>query len=185
MGTAIERYRSGAFDRARGWADLEMGERRRRAVEACRDRDGEALWPLTEAYLTLHGSSGTATSPRTLKAYRWAVGRFLDYSASQAVNLLRATSGDGVRFVRSVEAGGLSASSTRVQLAGVRLLYSALRWSGATEAAPFSDVRPVADKTPAWDKRVPYAHAEVQALLAAADPRMRALLLLCAHGGCA
>lgn len=137
------------------------------AIERCqgealdRARNGEALWSLTEAYLTLHGSSGMATTPRTLKAYRWAVNRFLDYSGSQAVNLLRATSGDGVRFVRSVEAGGLSASSTRVQLAGVRLLYSALRWAGATEAAPFSDVRPVADKTPAWDKRVPYSHAEI------------------------
>lgn len=183
MGTAIERYQQGAFDRAKGWADLNPEERRRRAVEASRDQDGEGLWSLTEAYLTLHGASGTATSPRTLKAYRWAVNRYLDYAGTQAVNLLRATSSDGVRFVRSVEAGGLSASSTRVQLAGVRLLYSALRWVGATEAAPFADVKPVREKTAAWDKRSPYTHEEVQALVAAADARMRGLLLLCAHGG--
>lgn len=179
----IERYQQGAFDRAKGWADLNLEERRRRAALASRDLDGEALWGLTEAYLTLHGASGTATSPRTLKAYRWAVNRYLNYAGTQAVNLLRATSSDGVRFVRSVEAEGLSASSTRVQLAGVRLLYSALRWAGATEAAPFADVKPVREKTAAWERRVPYTHDEVQALVAAADPRMRALLLLCAHGG--
>lgn len=183
MELAIERYQQGAFDRARSWSDLNPEERRRRAVEASRDQDRDALWSLTEAYLTLHGASGTATSPCTLKAYRWAVNRYLDYAGTQAVNLLRATSSDGVRFVRSVEAGGLSASSTRVQLAGVRLLYAALRWAGATEAAPFADVKPVREKTAAWDKRTPYTHEEVQALVTAADARMRALLLLCAHGG--
>ncbi len=88
-----------------------------------------------------------------------------------------------MRFVRSVEAAGLSASSTRVQLAGVRLLYSALRWAEVTQAAPFADVKPVRDPTAAWDKRVPYTHEEVQVLVLAADARMRAQLLLCAHGG--
>lgn len=101
----------------------------------------------------------------------------------QAVNLLRASSSDGVRFVRTVEAEGLSASSTRVQLAGVRLFYAALRWADATQAAPFNDVKPVREKTAAWDKRSPYTHDEVQALLEHADERMKALILLCAHGG--
>ncbi|WP_246581012.1 tyrosine-type recombinase/integrase [Deinococcus aestuarii] len=179
----LDVYRGSALDRAKGWGDLLPEERRRRAVEAARDRDGEALWSLTEAYLTLHGASGTATSPRTLKAYRWAVGRFLAYVGEQAVNLLRMTTEDGVRFVRTVEAGGLSPASTRVQLAGVRLFYKALRWAEASQAAPFSDVQPVRDKTAAWDKRSPYSEAEVRALLDAAEPRMQALLLLCAHGG--
>ncbi|WP_081845846.1 tyrosine-type recombinase/integrase [Deinococcus marmoris] len=179
----LDVYRGEIFDRARAWADLNPEERRRRGVEACRDRDAEALWSLTEAYLTLHGASGTGTSPRTLRTYRWAVNRFLDYAGHQAVNLLRATSADGVRFVRATEAEGLSASSTRVQLAGVRLLYSALRWAEVTQAAPFSDVKPVRDKTAAWEKRQPYTHEEVQTLMGAADARTRALLLLCAHGG--
>jgi len=85
--------------------------------------------------------------------------------------------------VRTVEAEGLSASSTRVQLAGVRLFYAALRWADATQAAPFNDVKPVREKTAAWDKRSPYTHEEVQALLEHADERMQALILLCAHGG--
>lgn len=39
------------------------------------------------------------------------------------------------------------------------------------------------EQTTAWDKRAPYTHDEVQTLLAAGDARMRALLLLCSHGG--
>ena len=183
MSLALDVVRTTTFDRAKGWSDLNPEERRRRAVLAVRDQDADTLWSLTEAYLTLHGSSGTAISPRTLKAYRWAVNRYLTYAGAQAVNLLRATSSDGVRFVRTVEAEGLSASSTRVQLAGVRLFYAALRWADATQAAPFNDVKPVREKTAAWDKRSPYTHEEVQALLEHADERMKALILLCAHGG--
>ena len=183
MSLALDVVRTTTFDRAKGWSDLNPEERRRRAVLAVRDQDADTLWSLTEAYLTLHGSSGTAISPRTLKAYRWAVNRYLTYAGAQAVNLLRASSSDGVRFVRTVEAEGLSASSTRVQLAGVRLFYAALRWADATQAAPFNDVKPVREKTAAWDKRSPYTHEEVQALLEHADERMQALILLCAHGG--
>jgi integrase/recombinase XerC len=183
MTLALDVLRTTTFDRAKAWSDLNPEERRRRAVLAVRDQDADTLWALTEAYLTLHGSSGTAISPRTLKAYRWAVNRYLTYAGAQAVNLLRASSSDGVRFVRTVEAEGLSASSTRVQLAGVRLFYAALRWADATQAAPFNDVKPVREKTAAWDKRSPYTHDEVQALLEHADERMQALILLCAHGG--
>ncbi|WP_407572884.1 tyrosine-type recombinase/integrase [Deinococcus altitudinis] len=179
----LDLYRVSSLDRARSWNDLEAGERRRRAVVACRDQDREALWSLTEAYLVLNGTSGTSVSPRTLKAYRWAVDRFMTYAAEQAFNLLSPRSGEGVRFIRTVEAGGLSPASTRVQLAGVRLLYSALRWAEATQVSPFVDVKPVRDKTAAWDKRSPYREEEVTALLEQADFRMKALLLLCAHGG--
>ncbi|WP_155300497.1 tyrosine-type recombinase/integrase [Deinococcus kurensis] len=183
MSLALDALRTTTFNRAKTWGDLNPEERRRRAVLAVRDQDADTLWSLTEAYLTLHGSSGTAISPRTLKAYRWAVTRYLTYAGAQAVNLLRASSSDGVRFVRTVESEGLSASSTRVQLAGVRLFYAALRWADATQAAPFNDVKPVREKTAAWDKRSPYTHDEVHALLEHADARMQALILLCAHGG--
>ena len=182
-GMTLDLYRANPLDRARSWNDLGAGERRRRAVVAARDKDKDALWSLTEAYLVLNGASGTGVSPRTLKAYRWAIDRFLTYAGEQAFNLLSPVSGDGVRFIRTIEAGGLSPASTRVQLAGVRLLYSALRWAEATQVSPFNDVKPVRDKTAAWDKRSPYSESEVLALLEQADPRMHALLLLCAHGG--
>ena len=183
MGMTLDLYRANPLDRARTWNDLGAEERRRRAVVAARDKDKEALWSLTEAYLVLNGASGTGVSSQTLKTYRWAINRFLNYAGEQAFGLLSPATGDGVRFIRTVEAGGLSPASTRVQLAGVRLFYSALRWAEATQAAPFADVKPVRDKTAAWDKRSPYREEEVTALLEQADLRMKALLLLCAHGG--
>ncbi|WP_202630547.1 hypothetical protein [Deinococcus alpinitundrae] len=88
MPLTLDVYRVNALDRARNWNDLESGERRRRAVVAARDKDREALWSLTEAYLVLNGASGTSVSPRTLKAYRWAIDRFLIYAGDQAFNLL-------------------------------------------------------------------------------------------------
>ncbi|WP_407543347.1 site-specific integrase (plasmid) [Deinococcus radiomollis] len=183
MTLTLDLYRAAPLDRARTWNDLEAGERRRRAMTAARDKDRDALWSLTEAYLVLNGASGTGVSPRTLRAYRWAIDRFLTYAGEQAFNLLSPASGDGVRFIRTVEAAGLSPASTRVQLAGVRLLYSALRWAEATQGSPFADVKPVRDRTAAWDKRAPYSGSDVQTLVDGADARMRALLLLCAHAG--
>ncbi len=47
------------LQRTRDLANMSEDELRRFASEAARDRDGAALWALTEAYLTLHGSSGS------------------------------------------------------------------------------------------------------------------------------
>lgn len=73
MTLTLDVLRTTTFDRAKTWSDLSPEERKRRAVLAIRDQEADTLWSLTEAYLTLHGSSGTSISPRTLKAYRWAV----------------------------------------------------------------------------------------------------------------
>ncbi|MBB5363499.1 hypothetical protein HNQ08_002605 [Deinococcus humi] len=60
----LDVIRTTAFDRARSWSDLNPEERRRRAVLAIQDHDAQTLCTLTEASLTMHGSSGTGTSPR-------------------------------------------------------------------------------------------------------------------------
>lgn len=44
------------------------------------------------------------------------------------------------------------------------MLYAALRWSGATDAAPFADVKVATDKTPSWEKREAYTQTEVYCL---------------------
>jgi len=82
-----------------------------------------------------------------------------------------------------MESVGLSASTLRTRRAAARALYAALRWAGAVELDPFADTHPATDPTPAWEKRQPYSAAEVEALLAAAGPADRALLLLAAHEG--
>ena len=49
---------SSLVERTRDLATMSEDELRRFAVEAARDRDAAGLWALTEARLTLHGSSG-------------------------------------------------------------------------------------------------------------------------------
>ncbi len=48
---------------------------------------------------------------------------------------------------------------------------------------PSLDVKPVGERTSAWDKRSPSTHEEVQTLLDHAGEPMQALILLCAHAG--
>ena len=197
----LARYEGEPLERARAW--LEPDERRRQAVQAARDRDLETLWALTEAHHTLHG--GAAGSRHTLRTYRNGLRLWLLFTGRTAVSLLRPRSDEGSLFVRELEAGKLhlrrvskknphpdelagpgrplSASSVNAYLAGARALYRALRWAGATQADPFLDVRPRADKVARWDKRQPYSQAAVEALLQVGDARHRVTVLLGAHAG--
>ena len=176
-------FAAAPLDRAHTLGRLPEEERRRRAVEACRDKDAAALWALTEAYVVLHGERGAGISPNTLKAYRSSVESFVTWATNQAVNLLRAKPADALHFVRAQEGQGLKPATLRVRLAGARMLYKALRWAEATEARPFDDVRGAKDHTAPWDKRQPYSEDEMAALLAVAPARDQALLLLCGHAG--
>jgi integrase/recombinase XerC len=183
MNLSLDVYRGEALNGARRWADLHPQERRRRAVEAAQYLDGVTLWALTEAHTLLYGSAGAALSPRTARAYREGVVRFVEHAQRSGVSLIRPERDAGPLYARTLEAQGLAPSSVRVHLAAARALYKALRWAGVTELDPFSDTRPAKDKTAAWDKRQPYTEGEVRALLDASGPRDRALILLCAHGG--
>lgn len=176
-------YEGDTLSGARRWSELEAGERRRRAVVAAQGYEAGELWALTEAHTFLYGGAGAAISPRTARAYREGVIRFLAHAQSRAVNLLRPGRDAGAVYVRSLETEGLKPASVRVHLAAARALFRALRWAGVTEANPFSDARPAKDKVAAWDKRSPYSEDEVQALLRHATLRDQVLILLCAHGG--
>lgn len=176
-------YQGDLLSGARRWADLEAGERGRRAVVAAQSYDATELWSLTEAHTFLYGASGAAISPRTARAYREGITRFLTHAQLRTVNLLRPGRDAGAVYVRSLETEGLKPASVRVHLAAARALFRALRWAGVTEADPFADSKPAKDKVAPWDKRSPYSEDEVAALLAHASLRDRVLILLCAHGG--
>lgn len=176
-------YEGDLLSEARRWADLEAGERRRRAVLAAQAYAVEELWTLTEAHTFLYGGAGAGMSPRTARAYREGIIRFLGHAQLRTVNLLRPGRDAGAVYIRSLEVEGLKPASVRVHLAAVRALFRALRWAGVTEADPFSDARPAKDKVAPWDKRSPYSEEEVRALLQHAPQRDRVLILLCAHGG--
>lgn len=169
------------LQRAAGWAGLADGERRRRAAAAAQAHDIPALLDLADCYLTLYGKAGARASAHTRRAYAAGVRALLD--AWREENLLHPSRNAGVLWMRGLETAGASASTARVRLAAARTLYRALRWAGATDAEPFGDARPAADKTAAWDKRQPYPDSDIAKLLDAADPLERAIVLLGAHGG--
>jgi integrase len=180
-GFEIERYKDNLTDRARGWSDLNDGERKRRAVEAARDRNLTALWDLTEARLTTWGRAGGRVSPATLEAYQIGVQQVV--TAASGINLLAPPRDFGATWIRSLEALGRTTSTVYVRLAGARALWAGLRWAGATEVDPFLDVRAAPDLTAAWDKRQPYPISETDKLLEITAPRETALILLGSHGG--
>ncbi|WP_026299011.1 tyrosine-type recombinase/integrase [Deinococcus aquatilis] len=180
---ALVRFQGDALASARGWTDLTSEERRRRAIVAAQQLDAAMLWSLTEAHTSLYGSAGAGLSARTARAYREGIGKLLQHADRTGFSLIRPERDAGSLYIRSLEVTGLSPSSIRVQLAAARALFRALRWAGATALDPFSDAKPVQDKTAPWDKRQPYTDHEVQALLKMAAPRDQALILLCAHGG--
>jgi len=181
--TTLDLYRGDLVARVSPLASLHPGELKRRAAEAARDKAAAVLWNLAEAHLATHGRSGARVSPRTLLMYREAVRSFVAYATDNAVDLLRPGKNVGALYLRHLEAQGYAPATVRVKLAGARALYQALRWADATDADPFVDAKAARDLTPAWDKRQPYTEDEAARLLAAADGRMRALLLLCGHAG--
>jgi site-specific recombinase XerD len=137
--TALARYDATLQARAARWVDLATDERRRKATAAAQLKDAAELWSLLEAYLATYGAAGAKLSPHTLRSYRGGLHAFLDYAGNNAFNLIRPGRDAGARWLRSLEAEGQSASTVRVRLAAVRMLYRALRWAGATEADPFAD----------------------------------------------
>ncbi|MDL2345267.1 tyrosine-type recombinase/integrase [Deinococcus sp. MIMF12] len=162
-----------------------------RAVEAASTYDAEGLVQVTLAYLLAASRKGARGSARTRAAYALAVRDFVPWARDSGVQLLRPGRRDGGRYVAHLQtrpsrgrgrSGGLSAATVAQYVAGARALYRALRWAGATEAQPFEDAHVPPDPTPGIVKNPPYLR-EIDDVLAHCDPRLAALLLLCAHGG--
>jgi len=70
-----------------------------------------------------------------------------------------------------------------VYLSAAKALYAALRWSGASDAAPFADVKVAVDKTPSWEKRDAYSQTEVHWLERCSEGSTLSIVLLGAHAG--
>lgn len=171
---------------------LDDDELRRMAVKAAGDRDAEALWTLTRAYLEDTTDKGNL-SALTFKAYRHGVALFVEANTHE--NLLRPSRRMGSRYrawlketpfnlAEDAPARFRSPSTVNKTLAAARVLYRALHWAGATDATPFASVKGVRDPVPAWEKVQPYPKADLDALLEVTlDPADRVALLLCAHAG--
>ncbi|OOV11799.1 site-specific integrase [Deinococcus sp. LM3] len=164
-------------------AQLEPDALRKDALRAARDLDPAGLWAITEAFLVLRGSRGARVSAQTLESYGAGLRFLLAWAAPAGMSFIRPKPNDGYRYVRHLEASGLAPSTVRGRLAAARAVFAALRWSGATDAAPFTDVRTAGDPVPAWEKRKPYTDRDVVTLLEHADEEDRVLVLLGADCG--
>lgn len=179
---------------------------RRYAAKAANDRDTEALWELVEAYLTLHGAAGVATSPHTMRAYRRGVHDLV--AMWQGENLLRPGRDAGTLYVqrlragergplledgapsrkrgRRVKRGPLAPATVQLKVAAARALYDALAWAGASDADPFRNVRMGRQTTRPEDVQGTRFYTEyelVEMMAAARDQQERVILLLGAHAG--
>ena len=171
--------------------DLTDQALRVRAVDAAANYEVDGLTQVLMAYMRAGSSQGSRTSEHTLTAYRVAVRTFVPWAQDNGVQLLRPGRRDGGRYLAYLQerpntgrgrGGYLSAATIQQYVAGARALYRALDWAGATEANPFANVSPPQDRSPAIEKRPPYQD-ELDQILEYCEPRLRALLLLCAHAG--
>lgn len=173
-------FKGDLVERTRNLALLSEADLKRFAAAAARDRDVEKLWSLTEAHLTLHGAAGSRISKHTLSGYKRYGKRLIEAWANET--LLRPSRSAGPLWVRELEAE-FKPKTVSVNLAAGRALYAALRWSGATDANPFSDTKPARDLTPAWAKREAYSVTELEWLLRCASSYTLYIVLLGAHAG--
>lgn len=202
----LQRYRGTSYHATRSWMSLGDTQLRIEVLKALQARDWQGLWTYVEAYLRATGPKKQHLSSETARKYRRYV---LDLLALwQGESLLRPHRNAGNDYisrlqaerlhdppnkrlalevaerVREGEGGGYSRSAITVRLAAGKLLYSALRYAGVTEANPFEHVRiALQDRAPA-DKRKHYTSAHLKQLLEAGnDSANEAIVLLGAHAG--
>lgn len=187
---ALVLYQGDGLDNADVWTRMLPDERKRRAMAAAVTRDTAPLLSLAESWLLLHGRREGQTRPLTVAAYRQGIRALL--AAWSATPLLTATSNDAALWLRRLtgrpdkETGAVrqakASTLVRYRAAG-RVLYSALRWAGATTVDPFADARVASDPTPVDERRKPYDPDAVERLIAQATAEDRVLVLLAAHAG--
>ena len=179
----LDYFRGDLNSLALTWTNLHDDELRRRAVRAARDKDIPELISLTTAYLGHQGSSGVLTSPKTVEAYTLGVRQFLEYASAHAVSLLRPGRHDAQNYVNHMIAAKRAPAGVQLKVAAAGCLYRALRWTGATEADPFRDVKIPRDLTSGIVKRPPYSEDHLAEVLEHADLHEKFLLFLLSHAG--
>lgn len=171
--------------------DLTDQALRVRAVEAAATYDVEVLALVLLAYMRSASARGATTSEHTLKAYVLGVKTYVPWAQESGVQLLRPGRRDGGRYLAYLQqkpnaargrSGPLSHATIQQYIAGARALHRALDWAGASEADPFRTTKAPASRTASIERNPPY-EAELEEVLRACEPRLAALLLLCAHAG--
>ncbi|MEW6422665.1 MAG: tyrosine-type recombinase/integrase [Deinococcota bacterium] len=136
------------------WAGA--ANRRREGLRAAHAQDAGALTELLHTYMRLKSSRAGRTSSATLAHYAESTRRFLTFTGppeapSRALNQLEAE--DFEVWLLELQAQGLSASSVKRHLYGVRNLMKALVWAGVLKSDPSAGVRPPAETSPAHSRK--------------------------------
>ncbi|AFZ66051.1 tyrosine-type recombinase/integrase [Deinococcus peraridilitoris] len=165
------------------WTDLSKKKRAKVALRALDERDYPTLCSLVQHHQLHYGRSASQTSPRTFLQYRGALRKFLRFTERMSTRRLLEGDPDlGAAFLGHLHRD-LKPGSVNNARSGVRALYRALRWAGATQSDPFADIPPVRDNVPAHLKREAYSNEDVEKLLAVADPMERVMVLMAAQAG--
>ena len=180
-------------DALKEWLELSPSQRKLEAARALGEKDFDALWSLTEAYLKKEGKKGSGVGRLTLRAYRFALFALLEGWAGES--LLKVGPDEVKLYVRGLEAGvrdpsdpgsflvaPLKESTVLKRVAVGKHFYEALRWCRLYhEPNPFDRVGVTADTKRAEDKREAYTLEDVVALFrsaAAADDTTDMLIIL-------
>ncbi|AWN23153.1 integrase [Deinococcus irradiatisoli] len=171
------------------WANA--ANRRREGLRAAHQQNAEVLTDLLHTYLRLKSSKGGRISALTLSHYAESLRKFLAFTGppeapQHALNQLEPEVFEV--WLLELQAQGLSASSVKRHLYGVRNLMRALVWAGVLDRDPSASVRPPAEAQAAHTRKSALSADTFRALLALppaahpADPtraaRDRLLLLL-------
>lgn len=183
---ALTRYAGDTNTRALAVAGIPEAELRRETMRAANERDVDALWSVFESYLVTKSRKKANISPATLEAYRIGLDRLLKHW--QGENLLRPSRNAGDAYVVELQAGKhgdrpLDAGTIQARLAAARAFYRALRWTGATDAAPFADVTAPPNPTAPEDRRTAYSEDDVERLLRFSGELEAVIVLLGADAG--
>lgn len=136
------------------WANA--ANRRREGLRAAHAQDADTLVDLLHTFMRLKSSRGARISSLTLEHYAESVRRFLAFtgpsdSPQHALNQLEPEVFE--LWLLHMQSEGLSASSIKRHLYGVRNLMKALVWANVLDSDPSAGVRPPSDPTPAHAKK--------------------------------
>lgn len=144
--------------------------RRREALRAAHAQDADVLTDLVWHHLRLTSRRAGVVSPQTMRAYALATRDFLTFVGPPDAprHALSTLDADVVTaYVAALHARGVTVSTVRTYLYGVRALFRALVWAGGRRDDPARDVRPPIDPTPAHTRKRALGAAQVRTLLAA------------------
>jgi integrase len=121
-------------------------------------------------------------SPRTYKEYAGSLSQFQGYLGARADIPITDLTKPELLAYRNHLAAALSATSTNNHLALIRMLFKGARRDGVCLDNPAEFVGPVRAGEKSEQKR-PFTVAELQAILAVADPEWRSLILFGLYTG--